>query len=37
MPKKAVKGTAKAGRPLGQILRQARVKRALSLRDVERI
>lgn len=37
MPKKAVKGAAKAGRQLGQILREARVKRALSLRDVERM
>lgn len=37
MPKKAVKGAAQTGRRLGQILREARVKRALSLRDVERI
>lgn len=37
MPKKAVKGAAQTGRPLGRILREARVKRALSLRDVERM
>jgi transcriptional regulator with XRE-family HTH domain len=37
MPKKAVKGAVQTGRPLGRILREARVKRALSLRDVERM
>jgi transcriptional regulator with XRE-family HTH domain len=37
MPKNVVKGVARAARPLGRTLRDARIKRGLSLRDLERV
>jgi transcriptional regulator with XRE-family HTH domain len=37
MPKRVVKGVAKSVRPLGRAIREARIKRGFSLRDLERV